>query len=64
MRVWIDMTASAHVLVFRPLIEIMRKRGRMPAARMKTSPVDADGQMHGLAPLSRRQDEIETGDLL
>ncbi len=27
MRVWIDMTASAHVLVFRPLIEIMRKRG-------------------------------------
>jgi uncharacterized protein len=26
-RVWIDMTASAHVLVFRPLIEIMRKRG-------------------------------------
>src|SRR4051794_41266905 len=27
MRVWIDMTASAHVLVFRPLIEIMRARG-------------------------------------
>src|SRR5258708_3837728 len=27
MRVWIDMTASAHVLVFRPLIEIMRDRG-------------------------------------
>jgi predicted glycosyltransferase len=27
MRVWIDMTASAHVLVFRPLIEIMRGRG-------------------------------------
>src|SRR5918999_2111624 len=27
MRVWIDMTASAHVLVFRPLIEIMRSRG-------------------------------------
>ena len=27
MRVWIDMTASAHVLVFRPLIEIMRRRG-------------------------------------
>jgi uncharacterized protein len=26
-RVWIDMTASAHVLVFRPLIEILRKRG-------------------------------------
>ena len=26
-RVWIDMTASAHVLVFRPLIEIMRGRG-------------------------------------
>ena len=24
MRVWIDMTAPAHVLVFRPLIEIMR----------------------------------------
>ncbi len=27
MRVWVDMTASAHVLVFRPLIEILRKRG-------------------------------------
>ena len=27
MRVWIDMTASAHPLVFRPLIEIMRGRG-------------------------------------
>jgi uncharacterized protein len=26
-RVWIDMTASAHVLVFRPLIQIMRERG-------------------------------------
>src|SRR5712691_11585821 len=27
MRVWIDMTASAHVLVFRPLIELLRGRG-------------------------------------
>jgi len=27
MRVWIDMTASAHVLVFRPLIALMRGRG-------------------------------------
>jgi predicted glycosyltransferase len=27
MRVWIDMTASAHVLVFRPLIEMLRNRG-------------------------------------
>jgi predicted glycosyltransferase len=27
LRVWIDMTASAHVLVFRPLISIMRGRG-------------------------------------
>jgi predicted glycosyltransferase len=26
-RVWIDMTASAHVLVFRPLIELLRQRG-------------------------------------
>jgi predicted glycosyltransferase len=26
-RVWIDMTASAHVLVFRPLIELLRGRG-------------------------------------
>jgi uncharacterized protein len=26
-KVWIDMTASAHVLVFRPLIELLRKRG-------------------------------------
>jgi uncharacterized protein len=27
MRVWIDITAPAHVLVFRPLIAIMRERG-------------------------------------
>ena len=27
MRVWVDMTASAHVLVFRPLIERLRDRG-------------------------------------
>ena len=27
MNVWIDMTASAHVLVFRPLIRILRARG-------------------------------------
>jgi predicted glycosyltransferase len=27
MRVWIDMTASAHVLVFRPLIDLLRERG-------------------------------------
>jgi predicted glycosyltransferase len=27
MRVWVDMTASAHVLVFRPLIRILRERG-------------------------------------
>jgi len=26
-RVWIDMTASAHVLVFRPLVDILRGRG-------------------------------------
>jgi predicted glycosyltransferase len=26
-KVWIDMTASAHVLVFRPLIDLMRGRG-------------------------------------
>jgi predicted glycosyltransferase len=26
-KVWVDMTASAHVLVFRPLIEILRSRG-------------------------------------
>ena len=27
MKIWIDMTASAHVLVFRPLIAIMEARG-------------------------------------
>jgi uncharacterized protein len=26
-RIWVDMTASAHVLVFRPLIELLRSRG-------------------------------------
>jgi len=26
-RIWIDMTASAHVLVFRPLIELLREQG-------------------------------------
>jgi predicted glycosyltransferase len=27
MRIWIDMTAAAHVLVFRPLVAILRERG-------------------------------------
>ena len=27
MKVWIDITASAHVLVFRPLIEQLEQRG-------------------------------------
>jgi uncharacterized protein len=27
MKVWVDMTASAHVLVFRPLIQLLRRRG-------------------------------------
>jgi predicted glycosyltransferase len=27
LRIWIDITAPAHVLVFRPLIELMRERG-------------------------------------
>src|SRR5436190_20285349 len=27
MRVWIDMTASAHPLVFRPLVALLRARG-------------------------------------
>ena len=27
MKVWVDMTASAHVLVFRPLIGLLRQRG-------------------------------------
>ncbi|MBA3736611.1 MAG: DUF354 domain-containing protein [Actinobacteria bacterium] len=27
MKVWVDMTASAHVLVFRPLIRLLRERG-------------------------------------
>ena len=27
MKVWVDMTASANVLVFRPLIALLRERG-------------------------------------
>ena len=27
MRIWIDMTASAHPLVFRPLVALLRARG-------------------------------------
>jgi predicted glycosyltransferase len=27
LKIWVDMTASAHVLVFRPLIEILREQG-------------------------------------
>jgi hypothetical protein len=27
MRVWIDMTAPAHVLVYRPLMELLREQG-------------------------------------
>ena len=32
MKVWIDITAPAHVLVFRPLVDIMRERGAFPRA--------------------------------
>ena len=38
MRVWIDMTASAHPLVFRPLVELLRgarRRGRDHRARVR-----------------------------
>ena len=27
MKIWVDITAPAHVLVFRPLIALMRERG-------------------------------------
>src|SRR3990170_3964556 len=27
MKVWVDLTASAHVLVFRPLVRLLRERG-------------------------------------
>ncbi|MGH3062556.1 MAG: DUF354 domain-containing protein, partial [Gaiellaceae bacterium] len=27
MRVWVDITAPPHVLVFRPLLELLRARG-------------------------------------
>ena len=27
MKIWVDMTAPAHVLVFRPLITLLRERG-------------------------------------
>src|SRR5256885_8638714 len=27
LKIWVDMTASAHVLVFRPLIRLLRERG-------------------------------------
>ena len=49
MRVWIDMTASAHVLVFRPLIEILRGRGDevQITARDYAQTVELLG-MHGL----------------
>ena len=49
MKVWIDMTAPAHVLVFRPLIEIMRERGDEVeiTARDYAQTVELLG-MHGL----------------
>jgi predicted glycosyltransferase len=49
MKVWIDMTAPAHVLVFRPLIEIMRERGDTVeiTARDYAQTVELLG-MHGL----------------
>ena len=48
-RVWIDMTASAHVLVFRPLVEILRgarRRGRDHRARVRADAAAARAARH------------------
>ena len=51
MKVWIDITAPAHVLVFRPLVEIMRERGDEVeiTARDYAQTVELM-RMHGLEP--------------
>ncbi|MBV8256844.1 MAG: DUF354 domain-containing protein [Actinobacteria bacterium] len=51
MRVWIDMTASAHVLVFRPLIEILRGRGdEVEITAREYSQTLQLLELHGLVP--------------
>ena len=65
MKVWIDMTASAHVLVFRPLIAILRgagRRGRDHGARLRADAAAAraarargDGDRPARRPLAARQ---------
>jgi predicted glycosyltransferase len=51
MRVWIDMTASAHPLVYRPLIEIMRARGdEVEITARDYAQTLQLMELHGLAP--------------
>src|ERR1044072_5646533 len=51
MRVWIDMTASAHVLVFRPLIEILRGRSDEVEITARDYPQTLQLlELHGLHP--------------
>jgi predicted glycosyltransferase len=50
-KAWIDMTAPAHVLVFRPLIEIMRGRGDEVAITARDYAQTLDLlELHGLEP--------------
>ena len=49
MRVWVDMTAPAHVLVLRPIIERLRERGprgRGHRARLRADPAAARAARH------------------
>ena len=67
MRVWIDITAPAHVLVFRPLVEIMRGRGdevgdhrarttRRRCELLELHGLEADGDRDATAGRSRLQE--------
>ena len=63
MKVWIDMTASAHPLVFRPLVELLRgagRRGRDHRARLRADAAadrvarhDGDADRPPRRPLAR-----------
>ena len=73
MRVWVDLTNSPHVLVFRPLIRLLRERGdevevtareyaqTMQLLELHGIEATAVGRHGGASTLGKARAELDTG---
>ena len=61
MRVWIDITGPAHVLVFRPLVRVLRERGDLDA-RARGDPLGVAGEEPDLVALLEEAVQERTAD--